>query len=507
MGTLDWVLGGLAMFLSWEVWLALAVGSLVGVVFGAIPGLTAMMGVGVFIPITFYMSPFVGIAMLIAIYKGGIYGGSIAGILVNVPGTPASIPATMDGYPLAQKGLGNYALTADALSSMMGGIIGIFFLLFLAPFIARFALRFGAVEFSSLFLFAMVIIAHLSRGSMLKGLISGALGFLIATVGIDPMVPTPRMTFGIMHLHDGVPRVVALIGMFAGAEVLTQLEVVASRVKLQIVKPLGKRCTLREIFQNWKEILIASITGVFIGMIPGPGAGTSSFIAYSNAKRRAKDPESFGKGNIVGVMVAEAANNAMIGGALITLFALGLPGDTVTAVLYGGVLIHGLTPGAALFINNPELMYGILISTVFATGFFALYGYFGARHLSRVLQAPKYMLWPGVWLLCFVGAYGLYNRIFDLQLIVVFGVIGYLLKKGGFPIAPLSLAIILGRSFEGNFRRALIRYNFDLTVFLTRPISLVLLLLTAFSVGHAIYTALKREKSVLMAGAAEAGED
>ena len=487
-----WIVG-LEVFLHWEVWAALAAGALIGIVFGCIPGLTAAMGVGVFIPVSFALSPVAGIALLIAIYKGGTYGGAISGIMVNVPGTPSSIPTTMAGYPLAKKGYANLALSAAALGSLFGGVVGVAFLIFAGPQVARFALRFGPVEFASLFIFAVTIIAHLSRESMLKGLIAGVLGFLISSIGMDPMVGVPRFHFGMIELYDGVPRIIALIGMFAGVAVFGYLESLAQKTELQMIEPRGERIRIREVLSEWKALLRASVIGTALGFIPGPGGGTSSFVAYADAKARGLLPNVETEGSIRGVLVSEAANNAAVGGALITLFALGIPGDTVTAVLYGGILIQGLTPGPTMFAESPILTYGILISTVFATIFFALFGFFGSKYLARILKAPGHYLWPAVWMMAFIGAFGLYNRPFDLTLILIFAVVGYLLHKGGFPIGPISLGILLGTSFEANLRRALIRFRGDWTVFFTRPISLVLLILTALSIGHAVYSAVKNK--------------
>lgn len=488
--TLSYVL---AVFSPQCLW-AIFVGVFGGTVIGALPGLTATMGVALLIPVTFGMAPVLGLNMLIGIYVGGIYGGCISSILVKTPGTPASAATVLDGYPLAQKGQAKKALGMATLASGIGGLFSCVVLAFMAPMLASIALKFGPTEYFALAAFGLAIIASLSN-DILKGILVGCFGMLVSTIGSDPIGGVLRFTFGATGFSDGIAFIPALIGLFAISEVMVQIERVFEKNEVT-VKLEGSIPNLKEMLSCWKTLLRGSIIGTFIGIVPGTGSGTASWIAYSEAKRNSKHPERFGTGELEGVAATESSNNAVCGGALVPLLALGIPGDSVTAVLVGGLMIQGLAPGPMLFVEHPDVVIGIFTGSFVANIFMVIIGLAGIRLFAQVLNIPKKNLIMAIVMFCVLGSYAINMNVTDLFTMLVFGVIGYFLQKYNFSLAAVCISLILGPIAEENLRLAYIANQGDLTVFLTRPISAVFVALTIFSLFWPIYRELKTGKKI-----------
>ena len=337
-------------------------GTLTGIIIGAIPGLTVTMGIALLLPVTFGMNPLPAISMLLGIYAGGMYGGSITAILINTPGTPAAAATSLDGYPLAQKGEAGRALKMAIYSSTVGGLFSAFMLILIAPQLAKLALRFGPAEYTALVLLGLTVIAGISGSSLIKGLIAGSLGLLMSTIGLDPMLGVPRLTFGSIYLTSGLSTVPVLIGLFAIAEIFVNTENIGVEGKtMKLAKISGdQKVTFKEFRSHFWTMIKGSIIGTYIGIIPGIGSGVSAFVSYNEAKRSSKHPENFGKGEMAGVVASESANNGATGATLIPLLTLGIPGDVVTAVLLGAFMIQGLTPGPLLFKDHGSTMFAIL---------------------------------------------------------------------------------------------------------------------------------------------------
>ncbi len=483
----------LAVFNPECLW-AIFVGVFGGTIIGALPGLTATMGVALLIPLTFGMSPVLGLNMLIGIFIGGIYGGCISSILVKTPGTPASAATVLDGYPLAQKGQALKALGMATMASGIGGLFSCVILAFMAPMLANMALKFGPTEYFSLAAFGLAIIASLSN-DILKGILVGCFGMLLSTIGSDPIGGVLRFTFGATGFSDGIAFIPALIGLFAISEVLIQIERLFEK-NIVNVKLTGSIPSLREMLSCWKTLLRGSIIGTFVGIVPGTGSGTASWISYSEAKRTSRHPERFGTGELEGVAATESANNAVCGGALVPLLALGIPGDSVTAVLVGGLMIQGLAPGPMLFVEHPDVIIGIFTGSFVANIFMIIIGLVGIRLFAQVLRIPKRTLIMAIVMFCVLGSYAINMNVTDLFTMLIFGVIGYFLQKYNFSLAAVCIALILGPIAEENLRLAYIANEGDITVFLTRPISAVFVVLTIFSLAWPIYREWKTGKKI-----------
>ncbi|WP_319773394.1 tripartite tricarboxylate transporter permease [Breoghania sp.] len=471
----------LAPLFEFQVLWTIALGTLGGLVIGALPGLTATMGVALLIPLTFGMSPVMGLNMLIGIYIGGIYGGCVSSILLRTPGTPAAAATVLDGYPMAQRGEAGKALGMATIASTIGGLIAAVVLATLAPQLAGIALEFGAPEYFALALFGLTIIASLS-GDVLKGAISGMLGILISCVGADPISGITRYTFGIQGFASGFAFTPALIGLFALSEVFTQIERLASTDKEKAIALVKNRWPSRADMKESASALIrGSLIGTLIGIIPGTGSGTASWISYNEARRTSKTPEKFGTGHMPGIAATESANNAVCASALIPLLALGIPGDVVTAVLMGGLMIQGLAPGPMLFQTNPDVVVGIFGGTFIATIFMFIFGMALIPVFSRILMVPRRMLTMSIVVFCFIGSFSINLNPVDLYTMVGFGVLGWGMQKYGFSQAALCIALILGPMLEANLRRGLLQSGDNLIEFLSGPITLLFLALTVVS--------------------------
>lgn len=461
-----------------------------GIILGALPGLTATMGVALLVPMTFGMTPVAGLSMLMGIYVGGIYGGCISAILLKTPGTPASAATCLDGHPMAQKGMAGKALGMATGASCFGGLVSAVVLITLAPKLAKLALLFGPAEYFALALFGLTIIATLSA-DILKGLLIGCVGMLLSTVGADPISGFNRFTFGIPNLAGGIAFIPALIGLFAIAEVFSQLESLHEE-KVQTTQ-------VSNIFPTWAEwrlcfrtLCKSSIIGTIIGIIPGTGTNIAAWLSYNEAKRSSKTPEKFGTGYIEGVAATESSNNAVCGGALVPLLTLGIPGDSVTAVFLGGLIIHGLAPGPRLFIEHPDIISGIFSSFVVANILMLVLGLVVVKFAANILRIPKKQLLVAIVIFCFIGAYSINQNMMDLVTMIAFGVIGYLCEKNGFSQAAMCIAMILGPIAELNCRLALIDSNLSPLIFVQRPISCVFILLTVFSLAVPLVRSVKK---------------
>lgn len=470
----------LAPLFQVEVLWTIALGTLGGLIIGALPGLTATMGVALLIPLTFSMTPIMGINMLIGIYIGGIYGGCVSAILLRTPGTPASAATVLDGYPMAQAGEAGKALGMATIASAIGGLFAAVVLATLAPQLASIALEFGAPEYFALALFGLTVIATLS-GDLLKGAISGALGILIACVGADPISGVLRYTFGLHGFASGFSFTPALIGLFALSEVFTQMEKLA-KGKSKILNVTGRWPSRQDMKDSKSALIRGSIIGTIIGIIPGTGSGTASWISYNDARRSSPTPEKFGTGFAPGIAATESANNAVCAAALIPLLALGIPGDVVTAVLMGGLMIQGLAPGPMLFQNNPEIVVGIFGGTFIATIFMFIFGMALIPVFSRILLIPKRFLAVSIVIFCFIGSFAINLNPVDLYTMVGFGVLGWAMQKFGFSQAALCIALILGPMMEANLRRGLLQTGDDIIAFASGPITILFLVLTIFSI-------------------------
>jgi len=494
----DLLVQGVGNVFAPQIFLLVTIGVAVGIVFGAVPGLTAVMAIALSLPMTYGLGPAAGLSLLVALYIGATSGGLISAILLKIPGTPSSIATTFDGGPMMDKGEGAKALGAGIVFSFIGTILSIVALMFIAPSLARVALSFGPHEYFAIAIFSLTLIATLSSGSMIKGIFSGIAGFAVSTVGIAPVDATRRFTFGFVELTAGFSILTVLVGMFAIAEIIKVAE--ASKQSDQTAVPMSVKIkgfgfSLAEFFRLLPGSMRAALIGISIGILPGIGAGTSNIIAYIVAKNQSKTPERFGKGAVEGVVASETANNAGIGGAMIPLLTLGIPGDAVTAILLGGLMIHGIQPGPMLFITQGALVYTIFAALILSAVMMLILEFWGLRIFIRLLAIPKHILLPVIVLLCAVGAFGLASRIFDIWTILGFGILGYAFVKAGMPTAPFIIGFILGPMAETNFRRALQLANGDATSFFTNPISGVFLALAALSILWQIYRGLRPKRA------------
>jgi putative tricarboxylic transport membrane protein len=478
------VLGAaLAHLFTVEVLLAVTAGVVGGIVIGALPGLSGTMAIALLIPVTFGMDPVAGLAMLAAIYAAAVYGGSISAILINAPGTPASAATALDGYAMTRKGEGAKALGISAISSTIGGFISGVVLLFVAPQLARISLAFSAAEYFLIAVFGLTIIGGLSGKSVLKGVISGVIGVVAATVGIDILTGYPRFSFGTDALQSGIALVPALIGLFSLSQVMILAEERRSSGpdmgKLVRGKVLPRP---RELVALAPTLARSSAIGVFVGILPGAGGDIGSWVGYNETRRYAKDKSRFGKGAPEGVAAPESANNAVTGGAMIPLLTLGIPGSSATAVLLGGLLIQGLQPGHALFTDDADITYAVMLAFLLANLLMGAFALAGARLFVKITNVPVRYLAPSIVVLCVVGSYSINNSVADVWMMVVFGLIGYLLRKTGFPTAPVVLGLILGSVAEKGLRQSIVLAQGDvLGYYLSRPISLVMIALILLS--------------------------
>jgi putative tricarboxylic transport membrane protein len=470
MSFYDSILAGLSLVGNVDAFLSLFIGIVVGVIGGAIPGLSATMAVALTLPFTFPMQPINGILLLLGVYKGGIFGGSIPAILIKTPGTPASSATILDGYPLAEKGQAGKALGMALWASCTADVVSNLSLILFAGWLASFALNFGPPEFFALIFFSLTIIAGVSGDSLLRGTLSAVAGLILATVGLDLVYGTNRFTFGDSNLMGGLNFIAVLIGLFAIPEVIAMAWDPTGH--LGKARSLGKSwVTFREYKDSFFSIVRGSIIGVILGSIPGIGAAPSAFLSYSEARRTSKNKENFGKGEIEGVAAAEAGNNGVAGATLIPLLALGVPGDVITAIIIGAFMIHGLQPGPMMFIMNVDIIYGLFIGLIVSSVMLFAVGSVAIRAFRYVADVPKRILMPAVLVLCIYGVFAVNNNIFDVGVMFAMGWLGYVMLRTRIPAAPFLIAFILGPLLEDNFRQSMLMSGGDMAVFVRGPIT------------------------------------
>lgn len=477
------------------LFLLIAGGTFLGLAIGALPGLSATMGIALILPLTFTMEPVNAIGMMMGVYIGGMAGGAVSATLLNIPGTPSAVVTCMDGYPMAKSGRGAEALGWAAFASGFGSIISWLALTFFSPKLASLCTSFGSPEYAALAFFGLTIIAAVSGKSLLKGLIAGMLGIALSFVGTDPIWGDLRFTFGNINLMSGISSIPAMIGLYSIPQIL--LSCVGEENPHVDVKGLKLKNFAPSMKSIWKEkwnIIRSSIIGTAIGIIPATGGNIAAFIAYDQAKRASKEPESFGKGNYQGVIASEAANNGVCGGALIPMLTLGIPGDSVTAVLMGGLVIHGMRPGPALFTDYGDVMTQIFTTVLIATILMVAIQCVGIKLFVRVLNVPINYLNAALVILSLVGSYALRGNYFDVLLTLGIGFAGYLLIKGGFPTAPIVLGLVLGSMFEGETRRALKLSGGSMSIFFTRPVACVFLLIGMIVILSSLYKVIRKNK-------------
>jgi len=480
---MEHVIAGFGVLLDPVSLSVIVLGTIVGVLVGALPGLSSSMAVALLLPFTIYLEPVPAIAMLAALYCAGTFGGSITAILINAPGAPPAAATAFDGYPMAQRGEAGRALGMAAVSSVIGGILSLVVMVIAAPALAQIANTFGPPEYFALAVFGLSMLASISSDSPVKNLIGGALGLLIATVGVDLTTGVERFTFGVPELYEGISFIPVLIGLFAVAELLTQANAKdkpLERVSLTAVK----LPSLADFKAVWKTILRSSGIGTFIGILPAEGSTVAAMIGYNEARRWSKHPERFGTGEIEGIAGPEAANNAATGGSMVPTLALGIPGSATAAVILGGLQIHGLRPGAYLFKNQPDLLYSIFAAMLFANIVFLGFGLLGARLFSRISLVPRTFLWPTVFALCVVGAYGVNQSLIDVSIMMLAGFIGFWLKRFGFGAAPIIMGVVLGSLVENSLAQSMIIFDHHALRFVERPIALAFFALAAISIFY-----------------------
>ncbi len=478
---MDTLIGAFGAVLAPDVLLVLVLASVFGVLLGSIPGLTATMGAALLVPVTFFLDPLPAIAAVVAVAASAIFAGDLPGALLRIPGTPASAAYCDDTYALTREGKGGFALTFSLVATCIGGLLGTLVLVLAAPALARFALGFSSVEYFWLACLGLSSAVIVSGPSKLKGLASLFIGLFVATIGVDVIGGHPRFTFGTVELMGGVSFIPALIGMFALAEILRNLKV-ATPLSAARIPPQQRRGTARFVGKNLArhplKILRGGGTGTMIGILPGAGADIAAWIAYAVSRKTSKTPEAFGKGSVEGVGEASAANNAALGGAWVPTLVYGIPGDTITAIAIGVLMVKGIQPGPTVFMFQADLMYAIFAAFFVANLMLLPIGYAAIRAGQTIVRVPQNILLPMILLFCVVGAFGTEGSTFGILVMLVIGLVGWVMAEHDMPLAPAILGIVLGDMIEFNFVTSLMKSNGDLSVFFSRPIGAVLGIVT-----------------------------
>ena len=474
MDILTSLVGGFAVALTGWNLLYCFTGAVIGTAIGVLPGLGPPATIALLLPVTYGMDTTSALIMVSGIFYGAMYGGSTTSILLNIPGEASTVVTCLDGYQMARQGRAGRALGLSAMGSFIGATISVMLMSMVAPALASFALRFGPAEYTSLVFIGLLMTVYLGGESILKGLLMAVFGLLLAMVGLDPVFAVPRFTFGATHLLDGIDFVVAAMGLFGIAEVLINLE--APEVRDVYKASLkGLLPTLEDWKRSWKAVLRGSLLGFFVGVLPGGGAVIGSFVSYAVEKKISKHPEEFGKGAIEGVAAPESANNAASQSSFVPLLTLGIPGNATIAMIYVALLIHGIQPGPMLLNDHPNLFWGVIASMYIGNLMLLGLNLPLINIWVRLLKVPYHYMAVMIIIICTIGAYSIKNSIFDVGTMIVFGVLGYVLRKGGFPAAPLVLALILGKMFEHSVQQALKTSGADPMIFIDKPISAMLL--------------------------------
>ncbi len=498
---LDIWAAGLAELMKPSVIMFLFLGVLIGTMIGALPGLSATMGIAIMTPITFWFDPTDGFAMLMGLWNAAIFAGGITAILINTPGTPASITQSFDGYALYKQGKGGLALGINVIFSFIGGMISTLALILLATPIARFTVTFNSAEYFMLAGFGLSMMVAVSGGDVLKGLILGLAGILLSTIGLDPILGIKRFTFGNVNLLAGVSFIPVMIGMFGIGEVMYQIftrdkaqearDIEARKVNLALGKVLPSKKEMKGLLPRG---IITSVVATIIGAIPAAGGDISAIICWGNGKKFSKHPEEYGKGSVEGLAISSAANNGVLGGAMTTMMTLGIPGDAVTAILIGSLTMYGMQPGIKMFTENAKFTTQIMALMVLANIAFLILGLLTAKVSAKVLNVAQPTVWAAVTILCVVGSYALNNNFFDVMIMFAAAILGFLFKVFEFPTGPFILGILLGGMLESNMRRALVMSNGSYATFITRPVSCVLLILVVVTFLYPVIKSIRNKK-------------
>ena len=488
---LELLLSGIGATLAWAPLAAIVGGIVLGIMVGAMPGLSPSMGVALLVPFTYGMSPMVALILLVAIYIGASYGGSITAITINAPGTGSAVVTAIDGYELTRQGRAATALGISIVTSTFAGVLGTFVLIFFSVPLAAIAVNFHPAEYFAIAVFGLATISSLAGNNWRKAFLAAILGLLINTIGTDPISGAERFTFDVMPLSDGFMLIPALIGLFAVSEVFTAIE--NRQFKVAQLDGVGAAWpTLRDYWKLKFVTIRSSLIGTLIGIFPGAGAVIASFISYDVARRMSKHPEEYGAGSTEGVAAAEAANSGSVGGAMVPLLTLGIPGSATTAVLIGAMMIHKLTPGPQLFLSNPALIYGIFAAMLLANIVLLIVGLAGSRVWIKVTIVPKKVLFTLITMMAVVGSFAVRNSMFDVLCCLGFGILGWILKRYDYPVAPVILGMVLGSIAETSFRRAIMMDGG--TVFFTRPLSATMLALAILSFVVPLWSARRQRR-------------
>ncbi|MCO7120090.1 tripartite tricarboxylate transporter permease [Oscillibacter valericigenes] len=490
----DYIRSGLELAMTWQSILMITLGLLSGIVIGAIPGMTADIGIILCLPLTYAMDPIPAMMLLLGIYCGGTYGGSITAILINTPGTPANAATTLDGYPMTRQGKSLKALQMALYASFFGGIVSALICLFASPAIAKVAQTFGPPEYFCITLFGLSIIASISGDNIIKGIMGAIVGILLALVGQDSVSGVIRFSFGIRKLTGGIPLLSVLVGLFALAELLSRSDYDPQHdpARQQKVKISQERLTWGEIRRCIKTWVVSSIIGTVVGATPGTGGGIAAFISYDQAKKTSKYGDNFGKGEIEGVAAAESANNATTGSTLIPLMTLGIPGDGCTAILIGAFMLQGMVPGPSLFRDHAETLYGIMVGLLVVNVLMLVFGLALTPIYSNIAHIPYELMSALIVIYCIAGTYSNENSTFHVLLAVCIGIGSFLLRKLGFSVVPIILGVVLGELVETNFRNSMILSGGSWAIFVKRPFSLLFLALAVLSVSSFFFRAAKK---------------
>lgn len=482
------------MLLTPEVLTWMVIGSVVGVILGALPGMGPETGIALFLPLTFSLDPVTALACLGSIYVSGVFGGNITAILINTPGTPDSLFLTWDGYPMTKRGQGGRAIALSTIGAFFGGMIGSLTMLFGASVVAKAAVAMGPLEMFLITMIGICVIVSLTQKSMLKGFISAALGFAVAFIGTDNFTAEQRFTFGRLELFDGLPLLPVILGMFAISQML--LLVVSGQDKITDLPPQAKgqekdRLSFKGLTGLIGPMLRSSVIGTLIGIVPGAGGTTASGLSYEIEKKLSKHPEKFGDGSEEGIVAISSAINGVVGGSLIPMITLGIPGCSTAALFLGALMTHGLAPGERLFTSNAGIVYPFMISVVIAQFFLLLFGLLGGRHFAKLTTVPNSILIPIILVFTVVGAYTTRNMAFDVVLMLVFALVAYCWEKMDIPCSPFVLAFVLGAGAENRFRRALLLLESDMLSTLFQPIPMVLLAINLFLLLWPVYNKIQ----------------
>jgi putative tricarboxylic transport membrane protein len=478
MELLDSIFLGFTVLAGWKPIVIITIGVIIGIMAGAMPGLSPSTAVALLVPFSYTMTPALALILLTSIYIAANYGGSITAVLINTPGTPSAAVTAMDGYPLTQQGKAGKGLGMALVASTIGGAVGTVILILFAVPLARIALKFSPADYFALALFGLATVASMGRGNVLKALVAILFGLLIKTVGIDSISGVSRFTFGSDTLYDGFTLIPALIGLFAVSVVFAKVEKWTG-LDRTMDKIDSKLPSFKEFMKTKMTILRSSVIGTIIGIFPGAGATIAAFISYDVSKRASKEPEMFGKGSLEGVAAAEGANSSSVGGALVPLLALGIPGSATDAVLLGAFMLHDLVPGPLLFRDNPEIVYGIFAALIVANIIMLFIGLYGNRVFIKVVSVPEAILYPMILAIAIIGSFAVSSSMFDVGACIGFGIIGWVFKRYGYPVAPVVLGIVLGDMVEENFRRAVIMDGYG--AFFRDKLAFIVLLLAFLS--------------------------